>query len=90
MKLAHKSLIKLTLIFLSLISYFHLSWAQFDDTPPIKLDQVERQRLQAILDAEIDQGQLNTKKIEQHKRQTGVFPVCLLTSVDYSAILVLF
>ena len=45
------------------------SWAQFDDTPPIQLEQAEVQRLRAILNADIDQGQLNTKKIEIHKQK---------------------
>ena len=63
--------IKLKTILLACACVFAsaISWAQFDDTPPIKVDQAERQRLQAILDAEIDQGQLNSKKIEQHKQK---------------------
>ena len=63
--------IKLKTILLACACVFAsaISWAQFDDAPPIKVDQAERQRLQAILDAEIDQGQLNSKKIEQHKQK---------------------
>jgi hypothetical protein len=45
------------------------------------LDQAERQRLQAILDAEIDQGQLNSKKIEQHKQKE----IAAATLGDFSA-----
>ena len=63
--------IKLKTILLACACVFAsaISWAQFDDAPPIKLDQAERQKLQAILDTEIDQGQLNSKKIEQHKQK---------------------
>ena len=60
---------KAVLIFFAFIFVTFRSWAQFDDAPPIKLDQAEVQRLRSILDAEIDQTQLNTKKIEQHKQK---------------------
>lgn len=47
-----------------------LSWGQFtEDTPPIKLDPAEAQRLRQVLDTEIDQSQLNSTKIEQHKKK---------------------
>ena len=45
------------------------SWAQFGDTPPIKLDPAEVQRLRQVLDAEIDPGLLNSSKIELHKKK---------------------
>ena len=61
--------LKAALIFFALTFITFGSLAQFDDAPPIKLDQAEVQRLRSILDAEIDQGQLNTRKIEQHKQK---------------------
>ena len=61
--------LKAALIFFALIFFTFESRAQFDDAPPIKIDQAERQRLRSILDSEIDQSQLNTKKIEQHKQK---------------------
>ena len=61
--------LKAALIFFALIFFTFESWAQFDDAPPIQIDQAERQRLRSILDSEIDQSQLNTKKIEQHKQK---------------------
>lgn len=50
--------------------HISLSWGQFtEDTPPIKLDAAEAQRLRQVLDAEIDPNQLNSRRIEQHKKK---------------------
>jgi len=37
--------LKAALIFFALIFFTFESWAQFDDAPPIQIDQAERQRL---------------------------------------------
>jgi len=49
--------------------YSGISSAQFSDTPPIKLDPAEAQRLQQVLDIEIDPSSLNSSKIELHKKK---------------------
>lgn len=57
------------LLTLILVVTTNLGWAQFSDTPPIKLDANEVQRLRQVLDAEIDANALNSNKIEQHKKK---------------------